>query len=426
MNDDHANHKPNASSYTKDQLRFMRMALTLARKAHGHAEPNPMVGAVIVRDNVVLGKGYHQRFGQPHAEVNAIADAKKHGRNIVGAQMYVTLEPCSHWGKTPPCAEAVIQAKLGSVFCAMQDPFPQVAGKGMEHIRSKGIQVNVGLLEDEARELNGPWFKRLAHGLPWVTLKWAQSIDGKIAASSGDSQWISGPGSRKIVHQMRGRCDAVMVGIGTALADDPQLTARDVKPRRLAQRVVIDPHLKLPEICKLLTPDKHGRVQRVILAVHQQTLDQQADKVCKLEAMGVELVGLNTAEPNAPSAHGSKASAANANMRLKTTPTLTSPLTSPLTLKLTLDLRPLFKHLADAHDITNVLVEGGGRLHGSLLQQQLVDQLMVFVSPKIIGDNQAPSGVAGLTCPQMTQALPLKLHKTKQVGQDMLLDYRVR
>lgn len=384
----------------------MRMALSLALKADGYAQPNPMVGAVIVRNGVVLGKGYHQRFGEAHAEVNAIADAKKHGHDIAGADIYVTLEPCSHFGKTPPCANAVVNAKLGRVFCAIEDPFPQVSGKGIALLKQHGVQVHVGILETESRELNRAWLKRLTTGLPWVTLKWAQSIDGKIAASSGDSQWISGPAARKLVHQIRGRVDAVMVGIGTALADDPQLTARDVKPRRIAQRVVIDPHLKLPDTAKLLAKNKLGNVEHLILATSLTAMQQQRDKVSQLRALGVDVHGLEEVVHQAD-------------------PT---PLKTPFktTLKMSLNLHALLQYLVTTHDMTNILVEGGGRLHGSLLQQGLVDQMIVFISPKIIGDDTARSGVAGLNCPTMAQSKQLTLHKSKQLDQDMLVDYRIR
>ncbi len=370
----------------------MRLALNLARKAQGFAEPNPMVGAVIVRDGVILGQGYHRRYGQAHAEVNAIAHARKQGHDIVGADMYVTLEPCSHWGKTPPCANAVLDARIGRVFCAMVDPFPQVAGRGIRLLQEHGVEVHVGLLEEQARRLNEVFLKRVATGLPWVKLKWAQSIDGKIAAASGDSQWISGPAARKLVHQWRGRVDVVMVGIGTALADDPQLNAREVRPRRLARRVIVDPHFKLPDAARLLTPGADGTLLPITLAVGANSLRTQVSRVSRLQSLGVEFF---TLEPVA---------AGQSEM----------------------NLRPLLLHLATKHHAANILVEGGGKLHGSLIRQQLADQLLVFVSPKIIGDDQARSGIAGLACPTMAQAMSLTPPVVTQLEGDVLLDYRLK
>src|SRR5947209_8912721 len=202
---------------------WMRRALNLAERGRGAVEPNPLVGAVIVRDETAVGEGWHRQYGAAHAEVNALAEA---GAAAHGATLYVTLEPCCHHGKTPPCTDAVLRAGIGRVVAAMPDPFPQVAGKGAARLQAAGVAVEFGVCESEARRLNAPYLKLLATGRPYVHAKWAMTLDGKIATRTGDSKWISGDASRHLVHQLRGRMDAVVVGVGTALADDPLLTVR--------------------------------------------------------------------------------------------------------------------------------------------------------------------------------------------------------
>src|SRR5437764_12544149 len=213
---------------TETDGQWMRRALELAERGRGYVEPNPLVGAVVVRDGRLVGAGWHQRYGQAHAEVNALAAAGEAAR---GATLYVTLEPCCHVGKTPPCTDAVIRAGVARVVAAMSDPFPQVAGRGAELLRQAGLAVEVGPCEAEARRLNAPYLKLLARGRPYVHAKWAMTLDGKIATRSGDSKWISNRASRQVVHDLRGRVDGIVVGAGTALADDPQLTARPPGPR---------------------------------------------------------------------------------------------------------------------------------------------------------------------------------------------------
>ncbi len=228
---------------------WMSRALAEAERGRGAVEPNPMVGAVVVRDAKAVGVGHHERFGGPHAEVIALARA---GGLARGATLYVTLEPCCHHGKTPPCTDAILKAKVARVVAAMRDPFPKVDGGGASRLRSAGVEVEVGLMAEESRRLNGPYLKRLATGLPYVTAKWAMTLDGKTAAASGDSRWISGPRSRALVHEVRGRMDAILIGIGTALADDPSLTARPPGPRTPA-RVILDGSARLPLDSQLAT-----------------------------------------------------------------------------------------------------------------------------------------------------------------------------
>src|SRR5262249_38708583 len=223
---------------------WMQLALELAERGRGAVEPNPLVGAVVVRDGRLVGEGWHQRYGEAHALAAAGAAAQ-------GATLYVTLEPCCHYGKTPPCTEAVLRAGVGRVVAAMLDPFPPVSGQGVARLRAVGVTVEVGLGEAEARRLNAPYLKLLATGRPYVHAKWAMTLDGKICTRTGDSKWISGEASRRRVHELRGRMDAILVGIGTALADDPLLTARPPGPR-IATRIVLDSRGRLPASAQLV------------------------------------------------------------------------------------------------------------------------------------------------------------------------------
>ena len=371
----------------------MRIALRLARRGRGRVEPNPMVGAVLVRDGVIIAKGYHHHHGEPHAEIDALQRCARQGLSPNGCDMFVTLEPCNHHGKTPPCTKALIKAGIARVFVAMADPNPQVTGRGIERLRQADIKVEVGLCEDESRRLNEPYIKQITTGLPWVMVKWAQTLDGRIATQRGDSKWISNEHSRKLVHRLRARVDAIVVGIGTVLADDPLLTARSVALRRTASRVVVDPHLKIPLGAKLLAPTGNDRVlPRVIIGVSEKIHAARPKKMIDLQARGVEFIAL----PD-DGADTSK-----------------------------LSLRPLLEHLATTQQTTNVLVEGGSKLNGSMIQQELVDQVIAFVSPKVLGDAQAIPAVQGVRCDEISKCTQLSLHRVRRVGEDVMLDYRVR
>lgn len=369
-----------------DETRFMKRAIALARRGRGAVEPNPMVGCVIVKAGRVVGAGYHRRFGGPHAEVHALREA---GRAARGATAYVTLEPCSHFGKTPPCAEALIAAGLKRVAIGVRDPHPQ-SGGGVAVLRRAGIEVEVGLCAEQCAKLVAPFIKGVEQGLPYVTLKWAQTLDGSIATSTGDSQWISNEQSRQHVHRLRGMADVVMVGIGTALTDDPQLTARGVRVRRVARRVVVDPELRLPSKARLLATLDEAPLT---LAVSRRALTRRSAKADRLCKAGVELVPL----ADTPDRHG------------------------------LLKLRPLLKHLHKAHQATHVLVEGGAGLTGALLAQRLADELLVFAGPKMLIDGQGlppsvlPSGLGAME--KMKNAQRLRLCGLKRLGDDVMLRY---
>jgi len=373
---------------------FMQRALELAARGLGHVEPNPMVGCVVVRGGRIIGEGWHRKFGGPHAEVEALRDCERRGQSAKGADVYVSLEPCCHHGKTPPCSDALIAARVKRVFVATADPFPKVAGGGIRQLRRAKIGVDIGLLEGDARELNRAFFKRVATGLPWVTAKWAQTLDGRVATANGDSKWISNETSRAFVHAMRAGVDAIIIGIGTVLADDPLLTARPAgrskRPAavpRVARRVVIDPDLRLPASSQLV----RSLPIPLTVAVKTRLLKQPPARLAALEKRGVEFIGL---------------------------PSLRSSTNR-------LDLRPLLRHLAEKHVATNVIVEGGPTLLGSFFTQHLIDQALVFVAPKLVGDADAPGCVAGLRCNRIADAIQLRLHESRRFGDDVMFDLRV-
>ncbi len=346
---------------------WMRRALAEAERGRGAVEPNPLVGAVVVLNGEVIAVGHHARFGGPHAEVVALERAGELAR---GATAFVTLEPCCHQGKTPPCVDALLKAGVARVVAAMRDPFPKVAGGGFARLRAAGVEVEVGVLEAEAHVLNGPYLKRIATGRPWVIAKWAMTLDGKIAARTGQSSWISGPRSRAAVHEVRGRMDAIVVGIGTALADDPQLTARPPGPR-VATRVVLDTHARLPIHSHLVNT---AREVPLIVAVGEGAL---VDRVDRLVSLGVEVLKLRDCSPG-----------------------------------------PLLDELG-RRGMTNVLVEGGGRVLGSFFDAGEVNEVDVFVAPIIEGGSHEFTPARGRGVASMAEALRLVALTVSQVDGDV-------
>ena len=370
----------------------MREAIERARLGHGRVEPNPMVGAVIVRDGQVIGRGHHGRFGGPHAEVEALNDCRQHSHNPAGATAYVTLEPCCHYGKQPPCAKALIEAGIKRVVIGMPDPYEPVAGGGVPMLREAGIEVEVGICREEAEHLAESYIKRNETGLPWVIAKWAQTLDGKTATRTGDSKWISNELSRQRVHEIRARVDAIIVGIGTALTDNPTLTARDVEIKRIARRVVIDPGLRLPSDCNLLkTLDQAP----LTVAVDEKRFEDEPERLKAMVDLGVELLGLPAV------------------------------LSSPDQEHPQLSLRPLLEHLSQTHQAMNVLMEGGANFTGAMLSQGLVDQVLAFIAPKVLGDSSALDAVVGMRSEHMADAQRIILRQVEQLDGDVLLDYRV-
>ncbi len=355
----------------------MQRALELAAQGQGCVEPNPMVGCVIVQGAEIIGEGWHRRFGQAHAEVEALRLA---GSRAAGSTMYVTLEPCCHHGKTPPCTQAILAARPARVVVAQRDPFPQVDGGGVAALREAGIQVEVGLLEEQAQRLNAPYLKLLRTGRPWMLGKWAMTLDGKIATRSGSSRWISSPPSRAIVHGLRGRMDAILVGGATARADDPLLTARPAGART-ALRVVADPLAQLSWQSQLV---RTAREVPVLVAVSQQAAESDCRR---LSAAGCEVLVCTGAGPNDR-------------------------------------LGQLLDELGRRR-LTNVLVEGGGRILGALLDLRQLDEVHVFVAPRLIGGAKATMAIAGEGIAEMSQALALESPELQQVGPDIYLHGRV-
>lgn len=330
----------------------MRYALQLASRGLGSVEPNPPVGAVVVDQHLnLLGEGWHQRFGGPHAEVHALAAA---GRLAQGATLYCTLEPCSHHGKTPPCAPALIAAGIRRVVIGTSDPAPHVDGRGIALLRQGGIEVEVGVLEWEARRLIAPFRRLMLEGLPWVHAKWAMSLDGRIATHTGDSQWISNEQSRAKAHELRGRCDAIIVGISTVLHDDPQLTARPAGAR-VAMRVVIDSQARTPLTSRLVCS---AREVPVLIATSPNAPD---DRVESLRAAGLEVLPFagTDSDPTRPA------------------------------------MRRLLEELGRRR-MTHVLIEGGAGVVGSAFDGGWVNECHVFIAPRVIGGQQALSPVGGV------------------------------
>jgi diaminohydroxyphosphoribosylaminopyrimidine deaminase/5-amino-6-(5-phosphoribosylamino)uracil reductase len=346
-----------------DDDQYMARALALAAHGQGLVEPNPMVGCVIVRDGEIVGEGFHEQFGAPHAEVNALAAA---GNRAAGAIAYVTLEPCCHHGKTPPCTQALIRAGIRRVVAAVEDPFAQVSGQGIEELKAAKISCDVGVRAADANWLLAPYRKLISTGRPWLIAKWAMTLDGKFATRTRDSQWISSEASRAVVHQLRGRVDGIMVGSGTARADDPLLTARpanlaDVK--RTAMRIVVDSAASLSLQSKLV--QSAGDVP-VLIGVGDDALAEMHEP---LSGAGVEVV------PCAGATHSER-------------------------------LESLLDELGRRR-MTNILVEGGSQLLGLLFDIKAVDEVHVFIAPKLAGGEAAPSPVGGEGVDRMASALNL-------------------
>lgn len=331
-----------------DDTQAMARALELAKRGVGWVEPNPPVGAVVVdRDGKLLGEGWHERFGGPHAEVHALNAA---GETARGGTIYVTLEPCCHHGKTPPCTKAIIAAGIQRAVIATGDPAPHVAGGGLRELQEAGVDVSVGLLEEPAQKLIAPFVTLFTQGRPFVHAKWAMTLDGKIASRTGHSQWISGSASRKVVHDLRGRMDAILIGSGTAHTDDPLLTARPPGPRT-ALRIVVDQKASLPLSSKLV--QAIGEAPLLIAATHAADPKQ----VARLQQAGVEVAIF-------PEAFGR------------------------------VDIAALLRELGQ-RKLTNILIEGGGQLLGSFFDAGLIDEVHIFIAPKLVGGVTSPTPLAG-------------------------------
>jgi diaminohydroxyphosphoribosylaminopyrimidine deaminase/5-amino-6-(5-phosphoribosylamino)uracil reductase len=358
---------------------FMRMALQEARKGMGRTSPNPAVGAVVVHNGVVVGKGYHKRAGLPHAEPNALRAAGKRAR---GATIYVTLEPCNHVGRTPPCTEAILSAGIRRVVIGMNDPNPKVAGRGAEYLVAHGVAVTSGVLAEQCREINLPFIKHSTTGLPWVIMKAGMSLDGRIAAATGQRTPITGIQSRHQVHRLRDRVDAILIGVETALIDNPSLTTRLPGRRsgRDPERVILDTNLRLSPVAVMLKQESAAGTW-IFCGPHAAAANRRA-----LEQAGARVTEVGIGEDRG------------------------------------LDLRAVLTALGNSQ-INSVLVEGGGRVHGSFLRQGLVDEVYLFVAPIFFGAAGVPVvDFAG----RETGVLPaIKYMQTRRLGDDIMIRGRI-
>jgi diaminohydroxyphosphoribosylaminopyrimidine deaminase / 5-amino-6-(5-phosphoribosylamino)uracil reductase len=357
--------------------KWMRRAIRLAEKGRGRTSPNPMVGAVLVKDRRVVGEGYHAKAGEPHAEIIALREA---GEGARGASLYLNLEPCTHYGRTPPCAPAVIEAGVQRVVIGMKDPNPLVKGGGVENLKKAGLNVEVGILEKECRRLNEAFCKYILNKEPFVILKAAATIDGKIATREGDSKWISGEASRRLVHRLRDQVDGILIGIGTVLKDDPQLTAR-IRGGKDPYRIVLDSRLRIPEDARVFgtSPSK-----TIVITTELASKEKRE----RLEKRGVKLLVIDSNEER-------------------------------------VDLKTCLSRLGEM-EIVSLMVEGGSQISGSFLDEGLIDKLLLFFSPKIIGDKQAPGVFDGRGAATLKEATLLSELRTRRTGDDILVEGYIR
>jgi len=354
----------------------MRRALALAARARGLTSPNPLVGAVIVNGRRIAGQGYHHRAGAPHAEVEALRQA---GRRARGATLYVTLEPCNHYGRTPPCCDAILDAGIRRVVIASRDPNPLTDGRGIAKLRRAGVRVSEGVLRREARQLNESFAKAMTRQLPFMIAKMGQSLDGKIATVRGESRWITSGAARRMVHRWRSRVDAILVGINTVLRDDPLLTARP-HTRRVPIKVIVDSRLRSPSTARCLSPASPAPT---LIA----TTVRNASRAGALARRGAEVVVL-------PPRHGR------------------------------VPLRRLCRMLV-RRGIHSVLLEGGGEVFAGALAERLVDRVLFFIAPTLIGGRGAPGAVGGPGISRLDQSIRLEEVRVRRVGPDLCVEGRV-
>ncbi|MBA7510940.1 Riboflavin biosynthesis protein RibD [subsurface metagenome] len=359
----------------ESELQFMQKAITLARKGSFRVSPNPKVGCVLVKKGKIISQGSHQHFGGAHAEINALREA---GVRAKGSTMYINLEPCHHYGKTPPCTEAIIEAGVKEIVVGIVDPNPLVNGKGLKELKAKGIKIKLGMLREECAKLNEPYIKYITRGLPFVILKSAMSLDGKIATPKGDSKWITSEASRKYVKTLRSQVDAILVGIDTVLQDNPGLLSNHSKKRPI--RVILDSHLRIPLDARVL----NSRAPTIV--VTQNGVDKK--RIGNLEARGVEVLRIP---------------------RWRKHP------------QRGLDLKFLMKKLAK-RGITSILIEGGGKVNASALEMGLVDKVLFFIAPKIVGGENAITPVEGEGIDRIGKAIKLKDTKIRKFGDDILFE----
>lgn len=355
---------------------YIDLCLALAKKGRGAASPNPLVGCVVVKDGAIVGAGYHEKFGGPHAEINALDNA---GDNARGAELFVNLEPCSHYGKTPPCADAIIEAGVKRVVVGVIDPNPLVSGKGVERLREAGIEVRTGVREERCKDLNRFFFKRVSEGVPYVTLKIAQTLDGKIADRDGGSKWITSATSRRKVHRLRSGYDAVLVGANTARADDPRLTVRMTEGRD-PLRIVIDSRLRLRATLKCFT-ERGDRT--VVLALNETK--KKARKLATLRDLGVRVVHVRKARDGG------------------------------------VDLKDALKKIVGL-GVNSLLVEGGAKIFTAFVAKELFDEIRIFAAPMFLGGGKSAIGDVGAR--SLREAKRLEVVEVERSGADVFIQMR--
>lgn len=402
-------------------LDFMRRALDLAARGRGRVEPNPMVGCVIVRDRRVIGEGWHQCFGGEHAEVHALAQA---GDAATGATCYVTLEPCSHFGKTPPCTEALIAAGISRIVVAMQDPSPEVRGKGIARLKSQHVEVEVGLCEEQARQLNAPYLYRIEKKRPWIIAKWAMTLDGKIASKTCSSQWISSSASLECVHDLRSCMDAILVGIRTVEQDDPLLTVRARKPTgtHIPLRIVLDTQARISPLSRLVTTARDFPLLIVVGPdAPPARTDALRDAGCEIFTWTLRLPGEvdeHRAHSRSRDARTLPRDGAGQKEREKRA---FSESALPFVRE---RFNALFTELVE-RGCTNLLIEGGAFVLGSLFDLDMIDEVHVFVAPKLIGGAEALSPIAGIGLCDMSDALRLADPQIRLINQDIYISGKI-
>ncbi len=356
---------------------YMRRALELARKGEGHTSPNPMVGCVVVKDGRIISEGYHEKYGEFHAERNALTRCTE---DTAGADLYVTLEPCCHQGKTPPCTDIIIEKKIARVFVGSMDSNPLVAGKGVQILRDHGIYVETGILDAECRKLNEVFYHYIATKTPFVVMKYAMTLDGKIACATGDSKWVTGEIARTQVHRMRGRYRGIMVGIGTVLADDPMLNCR-VEGGVDPVRIICDSNLHIPTESQIV---KTASDIETIVACSQEALESERkqEKIRRLKEAGIQIIGTE-------GAHG-------------------------------VNLVELMKKLG-GQNIDSILLEGGGTLNASALEDGIVNKVYAYIAGKLIGGMDARSPVEGMGVDRMADAITLQNMEIEKLGDDFCI-----
>lgn len=369
--------RPEGKGETHLKEEYMRRAIHLAQKGCGYTNPNPMVGAVIVKDGKIIGEGYHEKIGGLHAERNALKNCTEDPK---GAEIYVTLEPCCHYGKTPPCTQALIEAGIKKVYVGNTDPNPKVDGGGIKILKEHGVEVETGILSEECRQINDIFFHYIQNEIPYIALKYAMTLDGKIATATGESKWITGETAREHVHKLRHRYAAIMAGIGTVLADDPMLNAR-IENGNDPIRVICDSNLRIPEDSQIV---KTAKQIKTIIA----TVSDDEEKIKRLEENGCQII------KNAPQ-----------NGKV--------------------DVKELLKQLRTM-EIDSVLVEGGGILNESLIQNGCVHKVYAYIAPKLFGGEKAKTPVEGEGIHKISDAVIFDELKATPLGRDILLEGKVK